>query len=98
MVWVYGGLSIFMPSSSGMAVLTMPIMAPLADTVGTGRETVVDAYLYGMGLVYIINPTSLILAALSLDKIGFDKWLKFVTPLILLLLVVISIMMTISVL
>jgi uncharacterized ion transporter superfamily protein YfcC len=98
MVWVYGGLSLFMPSSSGMAVLTMPIMAPLADTVGTGRETVVDAYLYGMGLVYIINPTSLILAALSIVKIGFDKWLKFVTPLILLLLVVISIMMTISVL
>lgn len=85
MFYIYAGLSFFMPSSSGMAVLTMPIMAPLADTVGIGREVIVDAYNYGMGIFYLINPTALILAALAIVKIGFDKWLKFIMPLVIIL-------------
>ena len=97
MVFIYAGLSFFMPSSSGMAVLTMPIMSPLADTVGIGREKIVDTYLYGMGLFAIINPTSLILAALAVVKVGFNKWLKFVTPLVLMLLLLTMIIMTISI-
>jgi uncharacterized ion transporter superfamily protein YfcC len=97
MLFIYAGLSFFMPSSSGMAVLTMPIMSPLADTVEIGRETIVDTYLYGLGLLYIINPTGLILAALAIVKIGFDKWLKFVLPLLLILTFVAMIMLTISI-
>lgn len=97
MLFIYGGLSFFMPSSSGMAVLTMPIMSPLADTVNIGRETIVDTYQYGMGLFYLINPTSLILAALAIVKIGFNKWLKFIMPLLLILIVVTMIFLTISV-
>ncbi|MBD1262592.1 YfcC family protein [Maribacter polysiphoniae] len=97
MLFIYGGLSFFMPSSSGMAVLTMPIMSPLADTVNIGRETIVDTYQYGMGLFYLINPTSLILAALAVVKIGFNKWLKFVMPLLLVLLLTIMAFLTISV-
>ncbi|WP_194765749.1 YfcC family protein [Tamlana sp. I1] len=85
MLIIYAGLSFFMPSSSGMAVLTMPIMAPLADTVNLGRELIVNTYQYGMGLLYLISPTGLILAALAIVKIGFNKWLKFVTPLLLIL-------------
>ncbi|WP_142783458.1 YfcC family protein [Changchengzhania lutea] len=87
MLFIYGGLSFFMPSSSGMAVLTMPIMSPLADTVNIGREVIVDTYQYGMGLFYLINPTALILAALAIVKIGFDKWLKFIIPLLFILLI-----------
>ena len=94
---VYNGLSFFISSSSGMAVLTMPIMAPLADGVGIGRESIVDAYMYGMGLFYFINPTGLILASLAMAKIGFDKWLKFVMPLVLILLVFTMTFLTISV-
>ena len=97
MLFIYGGLSFFMPSTSGMAVLTMPIMSPLADTVNIGRETIVDTYQYGMGLFYLINPTGLILAALAIVKIGFNKWLKFVMPLLLFLLITIMIFLTISV-
>jgi uncharacterized ion transporter superfamily protein YfcC len=97
MLLIYGGLSFFMPSSSGMAVLTMPIMSPLADTVNIGRETIVDTYLYGMGLFYLINPTSLILAALAIVKIGFNKWLKFVMPLLLILVLATMLLLTISV-
>lgn len=97
MLFIYGGLSFFMPSSSGMAVLTMPIMSPLADPVGIGRETIVETYQYGMGLFFMLNPTGLILAALAIVKIGFDKWLKFVFPLFILLLITTMILLTISV-
>jgi uncharacterized ion transporter superfamily protein YfcC len=97
MLFIYGGLSFFMPSSSGMAVLTMPILSPLADTVNIGRETIVDTYQYGMGLFSLINPTSLILAALAIVKIGFNKWLKFIMPLLLILLLTTMILLTISV-
>ncbi|GLR19828.1 YfcC family protein [Portibacter lacus] len=97
MLFIYGGLSFFIPSSSGMAVLTMPIMSPLADTVNIGREVIVDTYQYGMGLFYLINPTSLILAALAVVKIGFNKWLKFIWPLLLILIVTTMIFLTISV-
>jgi uncharacterized ion transporter superfamily protein YfcC len=97
MLYIYGGLSFFIPSSSGMAVLTMPIMSPLADGVGIGREMVVNAYQYGMGLFAFINPTGLILASLAIVKVGYDKWLKFVMPLVIILLIFTMIMMTISV-
>lgn len=97
MLFIYSGLSFFMPSSSGMAVLTMPIMAPLADTVNIGRETIVDAYMYGMGLFFLINPTGLILAALTIVKVGFNKWLKFLMPLLVILVVVTIVMLTVSV-
>ena len=97
MLFIYSGLTFFIPSSSGMAVLTMPIMAPLADGVGLGREVVVNAYLFGMGLFHFINPTGLILASLAIVKVGFDKWLKFVLPLLLILTVMTIIFMTVMV-
>lgn len=88
MMVIYSGLSFFIPSSSGMAVLTMPIFAPLADTVGVGREVVVDAYQLGQGLFAFINPTGLILATLAIVNVSYDKWLRFVMPLVGILLVV----------
>ncbi|TXD45927.1 YfcC family protein [Polaribacter sp. IC073] len=97
MLFVYSGLSFFIPSSSGMAVLTMPILSPLADGVNIGREAVVNAYLFGMGLFNFINPTGLILASLAIVKVGYDKWLKFVLPLVIILAVVSMVFLTISV-
>jgi len=97
MLYIYGGLSFFIPSSSGMAVLTMPIMSPLADGVGIGRESIVNAYQFGMGLFYFINPTGLILASLAIVKVGYDKWIKFVIPLVLILLIFTMLALTISV-
>lgn len=79
---VYTGLSLFISSSSGMAVLTMPIFAPLADVVGIGRELIVNAYMYGQGLFAFINPTGLILASLTVVNVGYNKWLKFIMPLV----------------
>ncbi|MEO0573462.1 MAG: YfcC family protein [Bacteroidota bacterium] len=80
---LYSGLTFFIPSSSGMAVLTMPIMAPLADTAGIDRSVMVSAYQYGWGLFKFINPTGIILASLAIVNVGFDKWLKFIWPLVI---------------
>lgn len=96
-MFVYSGLAFFIPSSSGMAVLTMPIMSPLADTVSLGREHVVNAYLLGVGLFNFINPTGLVLASLAMVKVGYDKWLKFVFPLVVILTIVSVIFLTVSV-
>jgi len=97
MMYLYAGLSFFISSTSGMAVLTMPIMAPLGDVVGIGRETVVNAYMYGLGLFNFINPTSMVLASLAMVNVGFDKWLKFTVPLLLILAALSMIVLTLEV-
>ena len=97
MLYIYSGLSFFIPSSSGMAVLTMPILSPLADTVGIGREAIVNAYQLGQGLFAFINPTGLILASLAIVKVGYNKWLRFVMPLVIILLGLSMLFLTISV-
>lgn len=72
-------------------------MSPLGDGVGVAREHIVNAYQYGMGLFAFINPTGLILASLAIVNIGYDKWLKFVTPLVIILLTLTMGVLTISV-
>jgi uncharacterized ion transporter superfamily protein YfcC len=94
---LYNGLNFLIPSTSGMSVLSMPIMAPLADSIGVGREVVVNTLLYGMGTFTIINPTSLILPSLAMVKVGYDKWLKFIWPLILILMLISMISISFSV-
>jgi uncharacterized ion transporter superfamily protein YfcC len=74
-------LGFFIPSSSGLAVLSMPIIAPLADTVGLHRDIIVSAYQYGQGLISFITPTGLILATLAMVDVTYDRWLKFIMPL-----------------
>lgn len=81
MLLIFVILGFFIPSSSGMAVLSIPIMAPLADAVGLPRDVIISAYLYGIGLIAFITPTGLILATLSMVDITYDKWLKFIMPL-----------------
>lgn len=97
LLYIYSGLTFFIPSSSGMAVLTMPIMSPLAEGVGIGREVIVNAYLFGAGLFKFINPTGIILASLAIVQIGYDKWLRFVMPLVVLLALMAMVALTISV-
>ena len=94
---VYNGLAFFVSSTSGTAVLTMPIMAPLADSVNIGRESVVNAYQFGNGIFNLVNPTSLVLAFLGVAEIGYDRFLKFVWPLIVALIIVCMAFLTISI-
>ena len=97
MMFLFSGLSFFIPSSSGLAVLSMPIMAPLADVVDVPRELVVSAYQYGMGLMAFITPTGLVLASLTMVNITYDKWIKFILPLLGILVLVAMTALTIEV-
>ncbi|GIM61688.1 C4-dicarboxylate transporter [Capnocytophaga canis] len=83
---VFGLLTLFISSSSGMAVVTMPIMGSLATVVGIEGQHVVNAYLFGMGLMSFITPTGLILPSLAMVNLNYKQWLKFVSPLLLMLL------------
>ncbi len=91
--FIYCILGLFIQSSSGLAVLSMPIMAPLADVVGIDRSIIINAYNWGQGLIGLVAPTGLILVSLSMVNIGFDKWMKFVTKLLLMIILLVLIML-----
>ncbi len=86
LVMVFIVLTFFISSSSGMAVLTMPIMGPLANVAGVPAEQVVNAYLVGFGLMSFITPTGLVLPSLVMVDVSFGTWLKFIMPLLGILL------------
>jgi uncharacterized ion transporter superfamily protein YfcC len=79
--------TLFISSSSGMAVLTMPIMGSLAVLMNVPGKEIVNAYLFGMGIMGFITPTGLILPSLALANIGIKTWWKFIYPLLLILTV-----------
>lgn len=80
------GLSFLVPSSSGLAVLSMPIMAPLADFSNVDRSLVVTAYQSANGLVNLINPTfAVVMGALAIGGVPYQRWLRFMWPLLLIL-------------
>lgn len=77
-------INFFIPSGSGQAAATMPIMKPLADIVGITRQTAVVAYQLGDGFTNSIIPTSAsLMGVLSVAKIPYEKWFKFLWPLML---------------
>ena len=82
MMLVFVILGFFVNSSAGLALMSIPIMAPLADVVGIPREVVVSAYIYGLGIITFITPTGMILPSLELVDVTYDKWLKFIFPLL----------------
>lgn len=91
MFWIEVGMSFFVPSSSGLAVLSMPILAPLADFAGVGRDLVVTAYQSANGLVNLINPTfAVVVGGLAIGRVSYDRWLAFIWPLLLILTVFVS--------
>ncbi len=90
-------LSFFVPSSSGLAVLTMPIMAPLADFSGVSRDLVVTAYQSASGWVNLFNPTfAVVMGGLALGRVPYNKWLAFVWPLLLVLALMIAAVLSIG--
>ena len=90
---VFGVLSLFIASSSGMAVLTMPIIGSLASVVGVEGHSVVNAYLFGMGIMGLITPTGLILPSLAMVNINYKQWLQFCMPLVIIFAVVLTILL-----
>ena len=77
-------LHVPIPSVSGQAVLTMPVLVPLADLLGLSRQVIVLAYQYGAGLCDIVTPTNgALMAILAAAGVRYDEWLKFAAPLYL---------------
>jgi len=71
-------------SGSGQAVATMPIMVPLSDVVGITRQVAVLAFQFGDGITNMIYPTcGVIMATISMAKIPYDRWLRYVIPLVI---------------
>ncbi|HLS41291.1 MAG TPA: YfcC family protein [Ornithinicoccus sp.] len=81
-------LAFLVPSTSGHAALAIPILAPLADFAGVDRDIVVTAFQSASGIVNLITPTSaVVMGGLALAKVRYDHYLRFVAPLLLILLV-----------
>ena len=84
MMAVQGLLNFVIPSSSGQAMISMPIMGGLADITGVTRQVSVLAFQIGDGFSHIFYPTSgYFMATLALSKIPYTKWLKFILPLMI---------------
>jgi uncharacterized ion transporter superfamily protein YfcC len=82
-------LNLFIPSASAKAAVTMPIMAPFSDMIGLSRQATVLAFQFGDGFTNMITPCSgVLMAVLSVARIQYAKWLRWVWKFILLLLVV----------
>ncbi len=96
---LYLPLSFLIPSSSGLATVSMPIMAPLATFAGVPSYLVVTAYQAASGLVNLVTPTSaVVMGGLAIARVGYGVWLKFVAVLLALLFVLTVVVLTAGVL
>ena len=94
---LYLPLGFLIPSSSGLATVSMPIMAPLADVASVDRSLVVTAYQSASGLLNLVNPTfAVVMGGLALGRVRFDKWLRFTLPILIILLILYALVLSIG--
>ena len=93
---IYILIGFFIQSQSGLAVLSIPPFAPLADKVNCKREVVVNAFMFGQELIGLIAPTGMILIITQLVGIKFTYWLKFIWPYMLILFIYLIILIIIN--
>jgi uncharacterized ion transporter superfamily protein YfcC len=99
MFFVQSILNFFIPSGSGQAYVTMPIMAPLADVVGINRQVAVLAFQFGDGFSNILIPTQYVLIGiLAMAGIPYDRWLRFILPFMVKIAIVGSLALVVAVL
>ena len=89
-------LGFFIGSSSGLAVLSMPVFAPLADNVGIGRNVIVNTYMFGQNYIQIVSPSGLILIVLQLVGIKYNHWIKFIWQYFILIFIYLVIVIVIN--
>lgn len=83
MTLVQGMINFLIPSGSGQAMATMPIMIPLSDIIGVNRQVAILAFQIGDGITNMMVPTlGGLLAMLAIARVPFDKWVRFIFPLI----------------
>jgi uncharacterized ion transporter superfamily protein YfcC len=91
------GIAFVIPSSSGHATLAMPLLAPLGDFADVSRPLVVTAWSWGAGIARFITPTSaVVMAGIALAGVRYDKWIRFMLPLMGILLVASFVMIAIA--
>lgn len=99
MLLIQSILNLFIPSGSGQAYVTMPIMAPISDIVGVSRQVAVLAYQMGDGFMNMIVPTNAVLMGiLGICGIPYGRWFRFIWPLIVQLLILGAVTMVVAVL
>ena len=82
-------INILIPSGSGQAVVTMPIMIPIADVIGITRQTAVLAFQMGDGITNLFTPTSAsLMAGLAIAGVSWGKWMKWFGKLLLLWIII----------
>src|SRR5215470_8816111 len=95
---LYLPLAFLIPSSSGLATVTMPIMAPLAGFAGVPTSAIVTAYQSASGLLNLVTPTFAVVAgALAIGRISLATWWRFAVPLVLILGVIVMVVLSIIV-
>jgi len=91
-------MNLLIPSGSGQALATLPVMIPVGDIVGLSRQITILAFQIGDGVTNLINPTlGGLIAMLSLCRVPFDRWLRFIFPLMLIMLIVSWLFLMISI-
>ena len=94
----FAGMSLLIPSTSGLAALTMPIMAPVADFAGVARDIVITAFQVGSGIVNFITPTSgVLMGALALARVPYGTYLKWVWKFVAIISVVCLVILSLAV-
>ncbi|MEO1138190.1 MAG: YfcC family protein [Pseudomonadota bacterium] len=82
-------MSFLVPSTSGLAVLSMPILAPLSDFAGVSRDLAVTAFQTAIGITNLVAPTyAVVVGGLAIGRVPYNKWLRFVWPLLLIFSVI----------
>ena len=86
---VEGLLSLLVPSTSGLAVLSMPIFAPLSDFAGVSRDLAVTAFQTAVGITNLIAPTyAVVVGGLAIGRVPYNRWLQFIWPLLVILILI----------
>ena len=82
-------INFFIPSGSGQAVATLPVMIPLGESLGLSRQITILAFQIGDGLTNLVNPTlGGLIAMLSMSRVPIDRWVRFIFPVLLVLLAI----------
>lgn len=89
MYFIQTVINVVVPSGSAKAAITMPIMAPFSDLIGISRQATVMAFQFGDGFTNMITPTSgVLIGALGVARVPYEKWVKWVIPMLLTLIII----------
>lgn len=96
LIGVFFVLCFFITSTSGLALITMPIFGALAISNGVPGESIVTAYSFGVGMMLMIAPTGLVLPSLAMVNVKLSTWLRFIMPLIGILFVIAAVLIVVG--